>query len=146
VLVSTRIDSGDPVLEAFTDQTYAWLEEMQADFERCMKMPFEGGAGILFGNDVLVALHGHEASWALFEVHAFEQFVREIHPDFVAVLPGMLADLAAFTNFLARTGRLAPERASETLDRLYAIAGDRPVLRANRAARRASARARRRMH
>ena len=44
MLSSRRRDSGDAVLEAFTDQTYAWLDELRADFQRCMGFPFPARA------------------------------------------------------------------------------------------------------
>lgn len=143
-LVSFRVDSGDPVLEAFTDQTYVWLDELKADFERSTGSPFEGGSGVLFANDVLVALHGHDASWARFDVLELERWIEENEPGFVIALPSMLLDLMCFTSFLARHGHLDPQRALDTETR--ALEWQPVEARPNRAERRRAERARRRMH
>lgn len=148
-LVSFRIDSGDPVLEAFTDQTYVWLDELKADFERQMGSRFEG-CGVLFANDVLVALHGHEASWTRFDVHALERWIIENEPGFLIALPQMLADVMCFTNYLARHGHIEPAIAIETERRTFEVneLGPPPSApsRASRSARRRAARAKRRAH
>ena len=155
MLSSRRRDSGDPVLEAFTDQTYAWLDELRADFRRCMGFPFPDGGGILFGNDVLVALHGHDAAWSRFDVADFEAWVVENVPGFEVALTPMIADLCCFTSYLARTGRIAPERARATERRLRELTATatpasssppratHPWAPSNRAERRSAARTRR---
>ncbi|MDQ3031644.1 MAG: hypothetical protein M3Y87_04445 [Myxococcota bacterium] len=160
MVVSVRIPGGDSKSSAFADLTHRWLDELADDFERQMGQPFEGGNGVLFGCDVLVALHGAKASWELFDVEAFERYILEEAPGFVIALPTMLADLVAFTNFLARQGRIAPERSEATQARFFAMLG-REVHRGkttprgdaddappplNRAERRAAAARRRRAH
>jgi hypothetical protein len=120
-----------------------------------MGFPFPDGGGILLGNDVLVALHGHDAAWSRFDVADFETWVVENVPGFEVALTAMIADLCCFTSYLARTGRIAPERAIATERRLRErTATAAPVSPAprrttqpwaprNRAERRSAARARR---
>lgn len=161
MVVSVRIPGGDSEASAFADLTHRWLDDFAEDFELRMGEPYEGGNGVLFACDVLVELHGADASWDRFDVHAFERFVREDAPGFMVVLPAMLADLAAFTSYLSLHGRVAFERHVQTVERLVAISdegdaspregdasersSDRLVVpRPNRAERRAAARRARR--
>ena len=65
------------------------------------------GHGVLFAHDVLVEIHGAQASWARFDVVVFERWVEENEPLFLPTLPSILADLACFSNYLARTGRFS---------------------------------------
>ena len=163
-VISVRVPGGSASASAFADLTHRWLDEFMDDFERRMGKPCESsGNGVLFACDVLVNLFGADASWDRFEVHAFEAYIREQVPGFVIVLPTMLADLAAFTSYLAARGRLASERHVETMERLVAITADAEVARRagerrdrpsghyvtpapTRAERRAAARRARRMH
>ena len=110
VLISIRMSNGPPETQAFLAQTDAWLDEVKADFRREMGAELPGN-GVLFAHDVLCEIHGAEASWALFDVTTFERWVRENAPAFAVILPTMLADLACFSNYLARTGRFAIEQA-----------------------------------
>lgn len=111
---------GEPVLVTFrmpgvsTDpfliQTDAWLAEVRADFRKQMGAELSG-CGVLFAYDVLSEIHGADASWDHFDVGAFERWVHENQPEFVCMIPTMLAELACFANFLARTRRFSIEQA-----------------------------------
>lgn len=145
--VSLRMDGDDAVLEAFTDQTYAWLEAMEADFRRCMGMDF-GGHGVLFAHDVLIELHGRDASWARFDVHALERWVAENVPELEIALPQFLCDVMCFTNYLARHGHIEPAIAIATEQRTFEVIerGPAPSAPPSRRERRRAARAKRRLH
>lgn len=147
MFVSLRNDAGDAVLEAFLDQTYAWLDAMQADFQRCMGTEF-GGHGVLFAHDVLVELHGRDASWARFDVHALERWIAENVPELSIAVPSFLCDVMCFTNYLARHGHIEPAIAIETERRAFEVIGleRRPSAPPSRRERRRAARAKRRLH
>lgn len=123
-LVSIRLPEGEPGPTEFVDQTYAWLDEMKADFLRSTGAPFEGGNGVLFALDVLIELHGHGADWSLFDVAVFERWIEEHAPGFAILLPTFVSELACFMNYLARNGRIAPARALEAQERMLQLLGD----------------------
>lgn len=145
-LISLRRPSGDPSREAFTDTTYELIGAMERDFERSVGKPFEGGNGILVANDVLLELHGEAADWSRFEVGELERWLCDNEPGFAKALPVILLDLMVFTNFIARRGILAPERAEATQARALTFVDElMPKAGGNRQQRRASrAEARRR--
>ncbi len=118
VLITFRLpgSSTDP----FLAETEAWLDEVRADFREQMGAELPGN-GVLFAHDVLVEMHGAKASWARFDVAAFERWVHENEPAFACMLPTMLADLACFTNYLARTGRFPVEQAIAVEKRTMAL-------------------------
>lgn len=150
-LVSLPIDldegDRDPALQAFLERTYAWLDELRADVRRCTGSDFAGN-GVLFAHDVLIELHGRDASWARFDVHAFERWIAGNAPGFLVALPQMLADVMCFTNYLARHGHLEPAIAIETERRTFEVLGLDPLppARPSRRERRRAARAKRRLH
>jgi hypothetical protein len=123
MMISIRVPSAEPAHEAFADLTHAWLDELKADFLRSTGEALEGGSGVLMASDVLVELHGREACWARFDVDTFERWVRTNLPAFTVALPSMLADLACFTNYLARAGRIDPDRAIATQRRMFELNG-----------------------
>jgi hypothetical protein len=129
IVLSLRIPGNGSPASKFADLTHDWLDEFVDDYEQRTGEVDEGGNGVLFACDVLVNLHGADASWERFDVRAFEAYIREQVPGFVIVLPTMLADLAAFTSYLAARGRLAFERHVETMERLVAIMADAEVAR-----------------
>lgn len=142
-ILSRRRFQPDPVLRAFADLTHAWLDDQIAHHERTFREPWGGGTGALLACDVLIALHGHDASWQRFDVVAFETYVRERIPSLAPAIPAALCDLAWFVTFLADRGRLSPERAEATVARVRELVGGAPR-RPNRHERRASAARRRR--
>ena len=120
-ILSTHLLPTDPAHTAFSDLTHAWLEEFEHDFERCTGRPLRGGSGVIVASAVLLELHGRDARWQRFEVGAFERWIRQNAPDFSIALPSILGDVAAFTTFLARTGRLDPRRAMDAQERFCSL-------------------------
>jgi hypothetical protein len=141
-LISLRRPNADPATSAFADLTHEWLEEMRRDYRRTMGDEYDGGNGVLFASDVLVALHGAEASWEKFDVDAFVAWIGEHAPAFDRVMPMMLADLATFTSFLALFERISWECAEKTEERFRTSVGLPPPNRQERRALRAARRRR----
>jgi hypothetical protein len=121
-LVTVRMPP-EPGSDAFLAATDSWIDELRRDFRRSTGFAFDGGNGILFAHDVLVELHGREASWSRFDVHVFERWIRTNAPGFEAFLPTMLSELMCLTNLLARRGQVAPEIAEATAARTFELIG-----------------------
>ncbi len=122
-MLSTRIPNPDPVIESFVDTTYAWLDELKEDYQRCMGAPYEGGSGVLLANDVLILLHGRDASWARWDVRAFEEVVSTKMPGFAPLLPQLLAEITCFLSLHTRRGRVPVEVFAATQARAFEVLG-----------------------
>lgn len=117
MILSFRRPSGDPVLEAFTDRTHAWLDDARRIAEQA-GFPFvtRTGGGVLLASDVLIDLHGHDASWDRLDVGVLETWLHE--HGLGETVPLVLADVAVFTHFLALLGRIPDDVANAAHDRV----------------------------
>jgi hypothetical protein len=99
---------------AFRAQTDLWIAELEEECRRTKGAEMGPFGGVRFAGDHLVHLHGDRASWSRFDVTVFEHWVREHTPEVVVALPFTLAELACFTDFLARHRRMSSGPAALT--------------------------------
>lgn len=103
-LISIRIPTGDPVAEAFTDRTYALVEDFVEDFERTVGSPDAPVNYVLIASDFLLATLHEQASWERLDVRALQAFVCERMPSLAPQMPFLTVAMGAFYSFLCKRG------------------------------------------
>ena len=103
-LVSIRIPTGNPVAEAFTDRTYALIEDFVADFERSVGSRDAPVNFVLIASDFLLATQREEASWERLDVGELQTFVCERMPSLASQIPFLTVAMGAFYSFLYKRG------------------------------------------
>lgn len=136
-LASMRVLSGDPIREAFTDQTHAHLERFRSEMRAVHGTEVEE-TPILMASDILLATQYDRASWDAFDVEAYFELVTAM--GFGSYLSRFKVTIVAFLEFLARSGVTS----TETADRVRHKSLPPPPPAMNRAERRWAARMARR--
>jgi len=99
-----RIPTGNPVAEAFTDRTYALVEDFVADFERSVGSRDAPVNFVLIASDFLLATLHEEASWERLDMRELQAFVCERMPGFAPQIPFLTVAMGAFYSFLYKRG------------------------------------------
>lgn len=105
-LASLRVPSGDPIREAFTDQTHAHLERFQKEMRALHRAEIQE-TPILLASDILLATQYARASWETFDAEAYFELCLAM--GFGAHLADFKVTILAFLSFLERSSVVSSE-------------------------------------